>query len=156
MAGDGHSLVCSVLVGGDAARPLERDAARHVSTLDLLDLFEALFTILLYVNSVKTCRDAFLRLSKQDCRINRLSRRLGSWLRRKNASLQFGNNRAAHIKWNSSLLYVNSRKSCRDARMRLHALAMIVLRKSSLVDDPMFVGQGRYEINSGLIGKVLL
>ena len=33
---------------------------------------------------------------------------------------------------------------------------MIVLRKSSLVDDPMFVGQGRYEINSGLIGKVLL
>ena len=103
LAGDGHSLVCSVLVSGGAARPLERDAARHVSTLDLLDLFEALFTILLYVNSVKTCRDAFLRLSKQDCRINRLlSRRLGSWLRRKNASLQFGNNRAAHIKWNSS------------------------------------------------------
>ena len=154
-----------MLVSGGAARPFERDAARHVSTLDLLDLFEALFTILLYVNSVKTCRDAFLRLSKQDCRINRLSRRLGSWLRRKNASLQFGNNRAAHIKWNSShkvefvelrLLYVNSRKSCRDARMRLHALAMIVLRKSSLVDDPMFVGQGRYEINSGLIGKVSL
>ena len=54
------------------------------------------------VSSTKTCRDAFLRLSKQDCRINRLSRRLGSWLRRKNASLQFGNNRVVHIKWNSS------------------------------------------------------
>ena len=60
------------------------------------------------MNSTKSCRDAFLRLGKQDCRIKspiaktwQLGR-LGSWLRRKNASLQFGNNRAAHIKWNSS------------------------------------------------------
>ena len=34
---------------------------------------------------------------------------------------------------------------------RLYGLAMTVLRKSSLVDDPMFVGQGRYEINLGTI-----
>ena len=34
---------------------------------------------------------------------------------------------------------------------RLYGLAMIVLRKSSLADDPCSSGQGRYEINLGTI-----